>query len=104
MLFRYKALRLNEKGQRWQLFFKIFCFLNPSEVATDSVEGMFLFEQVSLKIRFSIKNCRLQNFMYLQIFRDAIVLFCLSTRVSLELSYNRIIFVPFTFCLVLNEM
>ncbi|CAB3995226.1 Unconventional myosin-X, partial [Paramuricea clavata] len=42
---RYKALRLNEKGQRWQLYFKIFCFLNPSEVATDSVEGLFLFEQ-----------------------------------------------------------
>lgn len=44
---RYKALRLEEKGKRWQLFFKIFCFLNPSEVATDSVEGLFLFEQVS---------------------------------------------------------
>ncbi|XP_046839992.1 unconventional myosin-X-like isoform X2 [Xenia sp. Carnegie-2017] len=42
---RYKALRLSGKGQKWQLFFKIFCFLNPSAVQVDSVEGLFLFEQ-----------------------------------------------------------
>ena len=65
MLYRYKALRLNERGQRWQLFFKIFCFLNPSEVATDSVEGMFLFEQVRSSDFDKELAARMQNiYMY----------------------------------------
>jgi len=33
------------KRHKWQLFFKIFCFLHPKAVTEDSVEGTFLFEQ-----------------------------------------------------------
>ena len=49
---RYRALGIKEGKSKWRLFFKIFCFLHPDKIAEDSVEGSFLFEQVSLQILF----------------------------------------------------
>ncbi|XP_057292691.1 unconventional myosin-X-like isoform X2 [Hydractinia symbiolongicarpus] len=43
---RYKAIDVNKtKRHKWQLFFKIFCFLHPERVSEDSIAGNFLFEQ-----------------------------------------------------------
>lgn len=36
-------------ANRWKLFFKMFCFINPHNVPTDSIEAAFMYEQVSLK-------------------------------------------------------
>jgi hypothetical protein len=32
---------------RQKLFFKMFCFINPHNVPTDSIEAAFMYEQVS---------------------------------------------------------
>ena len=34
---------------RWKLFFKMFCFVNPHNVPIDSIEAAFMYEQVSSK-------------------------------------------------------
>ncbi|XP_072041774.1 unconventional myosin-X-like [Amphiura filiformis] len=42
---RYKARGLSDRGKPWQLFFKLFCFLDTKRVPRESVEYSFLFEQ-----------------------------------------------------------
>ena len=32
--------------EKWRLFFKFFCYLNPQNVPIDSIESVFLYEQV----------------------------------------------------------
>ena len=34
--------------EKWKLFFKLFCFVKPQNVPTDSIEAAFMFEQVTL--------------------------------------------------------
>ena len=33
--------------EKWKLFFKFFCYIKPQNVPSDSIESVFLFEQVS---------------------------------------------------------
>ncbi|CAH2301997.1 pleckstrin homology domain-containing family H member 3 isoform X2 [Pelobates cultripes] len=46
-LTRFENLSCKEKGfeSRWRLYFKLYCFLNIEDVAKDSLEYSFLFEQ-----------------------------------------------------------
>ena len=32
--------------EKWKLFFKFFCYLKPQNVPSDSIESVFLYEQV----------------------------------------------------------
>jgi len=48
LFIRYKATEQNKnKRHKWQIFFKIFCFIHPERVLANTVEGIFLFEQVN---------------------------------------------------------
>ncbi|XP_030845924.1 unconventional myosin-X isoform X3 [Strongylocentrotus purpuratus] len=42
---RYVARNLSDRGKPWQLFFKLFCFLDTKNVEQDSIEYMFMYEQ-----------------------------------------------------------
>ncbi|XP_071955935.1 unconventional myosin-X-like isoform X3 [Antedon mediterranea] len=42
---RFRARGLSDRGKPWQLFFKLFCFLDTQSVKPDSIEYSFLFEQ-----------------------------------------------------------
>jgi len=43
-----EAMKDLSKGipEKWRLFFKLFCFINPQNIPTDSIESAFMFEQV----------------------------------------------------------
>jgi myosin X len=43
---RYEVHGINEGGNRWRLFFKLFCFLDTKSIPKDSLEAGFMFEQV----------------------------------------------------------
>ena len=34
--------------EKWKLFFKFFCYLKPHSVPSDSIESVFLYEQVRI--------------------------------------------------------
>ena len=36
----------DEQESQWQLYFKLYCFLDMSSICSDSVEFAFMFEQV----------------------------------------------------------
>nr|XP_054766992.1 unconventional myosin-X-like [Lytechinus pictus] len=42
---RYTARNLSDRGKPWQLFFKLFCFLDTKNVEQDSIEYSFMYEQ-----------------------------------------------------------
>jgi myosin X len=42
---RYEVHGINEGGNRWRLFFKLFCFLDTKSIPKDSLEAGFMFEQ-----------------------------------------------------------
>ncbi|XP_022083614.1 unconventional myosin-X-like isoform X5 [Acanthaster planci] len=42
---RYKARGLSDRGKPWQLFFKLFCFLDTKNVSQGSIEYSFLYEE-----------------------------------------------------------
>ena len=46
VLHRYKVHGLTSAGDKWKLFFKVFCFLVPGAVPEETVEAGFLYEQV----------------------------------------------------------
>ena len=65
ILFRLKLETSDKpKKYKWQLFFKIFCFLHPKAVTHDSVEGTFLFEQVNELFIFGIQNVLLPHVLF----------------------------------------
>lgn len=43
---RYEKTEKKKSRHKWQLFFRIFCFIDPNKVKEESVEGQFLYEQV----------------------------------------------------------
>ena len=36
--------------EKWRLFFKLFCFINPQNVPVDSIEAAFMYEQVCMYV------------------------------------------------------
>ncbi|XP_071802894.1 unconventional myosin-X-like isoform X2 [Asterias amurensis] len=42
---RYKARGLSDRGKPWQLFFKLFCYLDTKNVEKGSIEYSFLYEE-----------------------------------------------------------
>ncbi|XP_065192993.1 unconventional myosin-X-like [Sycon ciliatum] len=42
---RYQVHGINEGGEKWKLFFKVFCFFDVENIKMDGIEGGFLFEQ-----------------------------------------------------------
>ncbi|XP_072179526.1 unconventional myosin-X-like [Diadema setosum] len=42
---RYQARNLSDRGKPWQLFFKLFCFLDTKNVEPESIEYSFMYEQ-----------------------------------------------------------
>ena len=53
---------------RWKLFFKMFCFVNPHNVPIDSIEAAFMYEQVSSKcIIRNQSTCIILGNVYMQV-------------------------------------
>ena len=46
--YQMEAMKDMSKGipEKWRLFFKLFCYISPQNVPTDSIESAFMFEQV----------------------------------------------------------
>lgn len=53
-----EAMKDLSKGipDKWRLFFKLFCFVNPQNVPLDNIESAFMFEQVIITVSFLIRN------------------------------------------------
>ena len=47
-----KAMKDLSKGMpsKGKLFFKLFCFINPENAPTDSIESAFMYEQVGVQM------------------------------------------------------
>ena len=57
---------------KWRLFFKFFCYFKPQNVPSDSIESMFLYEQVREIITVPINLCAFVTFRV--VLRSCVVL------------------------------